>query len=540
MSELRLYIATAMHLKPSQIFYRIWRKLGGNTPLRRGFISRPDVSKANIRSIPVLSELDFDPPFLARFDVDAILNDRVELLHHEEYVDWCESWHMDLSTPLWRFNFHYHEYLLPLAKAYLDTGNERYLNKAKAIIGSWIEACPRSKGGVAWDSYVIAMRVVNWLAFLGELSSELEGDKLFVAQVNESLAEQLVHLSQHLEKDLLANHYLEDLKALVILACYFDDRETLAFSLSVLRKQIGEQILPDGMHFELSPMYHKIILEDLLRTALFLKGYGYSAAELVGDFRLQDMCDVLYSLERNTNRTPLFNDCGDNVSKSRDALLTCARKRFGIAPVYKSELPDAGYAILERETAAGIVKVILDAGMPGPHFAMGHAHCDALSIEVFVRGEPWIVNGGTYAYQDERRLAYKCTLSHSTVRVSGEEQHECWAPFRVALYSEACLLSRDEHSAEGVLTQRGTTVKVRRTVSLGDDGISVCDKACPACTIEVAFLFTGGFPKIDGKVDEIMYAPDFGFADQVERVIMKNNLIETRIPYPISDWEGQR
>ncbi len=534
MPKLRLYVATAMHLKPSQIFYRIWRKLGGNTPLRRGFVSRPDVSKANIKSIPVLPELDFDLAFLARFDVDAILNDRVELLHHEEHVDWHESWHMNLSTPLWRFNLHYHEYLLPLAKAYLDTGDGRYLDKAKAIIKSWIQACSRSKGGVAWDSYVIAMRVVNWLAFLGELSSELEDDEPFVTLANESLAEQLVHLSQHLEKDLLANHYLEDLKALVILACYFDDRETLEFSLSVLRKQIGEQILPDGMHFELSPMYHKIILEDLLRTALFLKGYGYSAAELVGDFRLQDMCDVLYSLERNTNRTPLFNDCGDNVAKSRDALLQCARERFGIEARYKSELPDAGYVLIERETATGVVKVVFDVGSPGPTYAMGHAHCDALSFECFIDGEPWVVNCGTYAYQDESRLRYKATLSHNTILLDGTEQHECWSAFRVARYSVAEIEAVSDTAACGVFFQRRTQSAIHREISIEKDAIRIVDSVGVSSKMESAVIFAYGVPELNGYFASVDYSPEFGEVCRAIRVVREaNGVLETVLHFPV-------
>ena len=33
---------------------------------------------------------------------------------------------------------------------------------------------------------------------------------------------------------------------------------------SILKKELSEQILPDGGHYELSPMYHSIILEDIL------------------------------------------------------------------------------------------------------------------------------------------------------------------------------------------------------------------------------------------------------------------------------------
>lgn len=536
MTKIHLYLSTIAHLKPSQVAYRVWRRLGGKTPLCWGYVPKPDLSKASLECIPTLPELDFDSFFLARFDANALLKSDIELLHHKEHMDWSDSWHAVMSTPLWHFNLHYHEYLLPLAKSFLGSGDARYLEKAKAIIFSWIDSCPKEKGGVAWDPYVISIRTVNWLAFLGELSVELADDISFVGGVNASLAEQFVYLSQHLEKDLLANHFLENLKALVILASYFNDDETLDIALSALREQINEQVLPDGMHFELSPMYHKIVLEGLLRAAAFLKARGCDGDELAKRFRLQDMCDVLYSLERGVSRTPLFNDSGDNVAKGRDALLACARRLFGITPVYKSKLIDAGYAILERETVAGTVKVIFDAGIPGPHQAMGHAHCDALSIEVFVNSEPWIVNGGTYAYQGERRLDYKRTLSHSTVRVGGLEQHECWAPFRVARFSTARLERANAYDVEGILIQTGAVARVRRIVALEEDGILVRDATDSDIGIEASFIFVDKAPWAGDEIDVVPYAPEFGVVRKASRIVFmtSDGLLETRIPYPLS------
>ena len=58
------------------------------------------------------------------------------------------------------------------------------------------------------------MRTVNWLAFLGELSGALSDEVTFFARVSISLAERYVHLSRHLEKDLLVSHCLGNLKAL--------------------------------------------------------------------------------------------------------------------------------------------------------------------------------------------------------------------------------------------------------------------------------------------------------------------------------------
>lgn len=531
MSKLRLYIDTALHLKSSQIAYRVWRRLGGSTRLRLGYVPRVDAAHADISRVPVMPELDFDPAFLARFNLDALLSDKVELLHHEERVDWRESWHAELSTPLWQFNLHYQEYLLPLAKAYLDNGDEFYLSKAKAIVDSWIDACPREREGVAWDPYVISMRVVNWLAFRAELDDALGVDKGFCDRMDSSLVEQYVHLSQHLEKDLLANHYLENLKALVVLACYFDDKETLKLALPILKAQVDEQVLDDGMHFELSPMYQKIVLEDLMRAAIALRVSGFG--EHVETFKLQQMCDCLYSMERGINRTPLFNDCGDNVTKSRDALLLCAREHFGVTPKFHGVLKDSGYCILERQTEAGFIKVIFDAGKPGPTYAMGHVHCDALSFECFVDGDPWIVNCGTYAYQDAKRLEFKRTHSHSTVMVNGEEQHECWAPFRVARYSTGAIEDSETTMARGALLQCSGKCKAVREIVLEAEGLRIVDCLVGNGCAESAFVFARDVPEVDGQVDNVVYAPEFGFCRDSFRIINQyTNSHEVYFAYP--------
>ena len=510
MSKLYLYLSTVSHLKACQIFNRICRKLGWRTPLRCGHMVHTDISKANTYSIPALPELDFDPVFLERFDVDAILNDRLKLLHHEERVNWGESWHACLSTPLWRFNLHYHEYLLPLAKAYIDGGDARYLEKAKGIIDSWIASCPLHRGGAAWDPYVISMRAVNWLAFLGEAADSLAEDEAFVTRANESLVEQYAHLSQHLERDLLANHYLENLKTLVILACYFKDDETLAVALPLLKGQIDEQILPDGMHFELSPMYHKVVLEDLLRTSAFLEVRGYEAHSLVGSFRLQDMCDTLWSLECNTDRTPLFNDSGNNVAKSRDALLACARERFGITPQYRKDFPDAGYYLLEDECAGHKIKVIFDAGKPSPGYASGHMHCDALSFELFVDGKSWIVNSGTYAYQDENRLDLKRTAAHSAPQVEDTEQAELWASFRVARMSSQVSVRLEEKAVFAEITDyKGN--RIRRLIRVEGNRVHVTDSTPCGKTLSAHYHGAkGDFRSVAGAIRQGKYCPDFG------------------------------
>ncbi len=538
LARARLYFDTLRHLKASQVGYRLWRRMGGSTPIRPGHRVRADVDRASISRVPVLSELDFDPAFLGRFDVGALLDNRVELLHHEEKVDWASSWKDDVSTPLWRFNLHYGEYLLPLAYAAKEEPGGAYLEKAKAIVDAWISGNPREAGGVGWDPYVVSMRVTNWLAFCGETRELLGEDTAFVARMNLSLAEQYDHLSLHLEKDILANHYFENLKALVLLSCYFGDEVTLEYVLPLLKEQIDEQILPDGMHFELSPMYHKLMLEGLMRTAAALRSNG-AVGDPVQWCRLQDMCDCLYSLERGVNRTPLFNDSGDNVAKSRDALLGCAHAHFAVQPEFKSAFPDAGYYIMEKEVGEASVKVIFDAGDPGPGYAAAHAHCDLLSFEVFVNGDPWLVNTGTFAYQDERRLVFKGTDAHNAPRYADGEQSECWAPFRMARMARVTGVQWGEGRIEAAMLDcRGR--RISRCLEVRDDTIEVRD------TVEGNARIVSTVHAVEPCATDCFkngclepYAPDFGRLEQSRTLVFEGlGSITYCIPLPCEVHDG--
>ena len=187
LSKGKLYLRTVSHLKPSQVVYRLWRRLGGTTPLRRGHRVKGDPSCADIGRIPLLQELDFDTVFLKRFSPDDIVRGRIELLNCGVSIDWGKPWLCEEMSALWKFNLHYCEFVLPLAKAACGAGSDKYVEGGKDIISSWISVHPRSAGGAPWDPYVISMRVANWLAFYGEARDAIDGDEPFLRKFNDSL-----------------------------------------------------------------------------------------------------------------------------------------------------------------------------------------------------------------------------------------------------------------------------------------------------------------------------------------------------------------
>lgn len=463
MGTLSLYWHTVKYLRPEQIIFRITKKLKMSCGL--GVCAHIEDGGGVVSLLP---QLDFDPVFLKRFPVEELMQDHVTLLHETEKFHWTEIWQFDNRSALWNYNLHYCEYLFPLVKAWKKTNRVCYLDKLKEIIRGWIIQNPKGAGGCGWDAYPISLRLICWLSCYGYLEDDL--DEVFKQEMRNSMAEQYAHLATHLEKHLLGNHYFENLKTLAICGLFFRDYAMTEAALRELKKQCAEQILQDGMHFELSPMYHKIILEDLFRVCAALRQADRQDKEL--EQYLQPMVDVAYSLEEGLERIPLFNDCGNNVAKSLGALLAVSKEKFGIAPVYKAQLPNSGYYIFKN----GDWKLIVDAGQSGPGYLPGHAHCDAMSFELFHQGKPVLVNCGTYAYQCEEREFFRSTAAHNTVMVEGVEQSQCWGNFRMAKRASVNILSVDKCKICMRLVDYRKNI-IQRSIHLGPNGITVKDTA---------------------------------------------------------------
>jgi uncharacterized heparinase superfamily protein len=252
-----------------------------------------------------------------------------------------------------------------------------------------------------------------------------------------SLAAQCRHLAKRVESHLLGNHVFANAKALLFGGLFFEGTEANRWrrkGAAILLREIREQILPDGGHFERSPMYHSIILEDVLDCIHVMRTYeaggdclrerlSPAAAAMLGFLR-----DILH----DDGGLPFFNDTALGISLPPSELAACADRLGVIAPVPDSTRivakPDTGLWVLRGDR----VRMIVDAGRIGPDYLPGHAHCDTLSYEMSVDGRRFVVNSGVYTYQGPERSWFRSTAAHSTVRIDGEEQHEIWAAFRVA------------------------------------------------------------------------------------------------------------
>lgn len=255
--------------------------------------------------IPPISieELDCDARMASRFDVAALERDEFFIINERHRVS-LDRWNVPDASHLWNFNLHYFEYCVPLAARYRSGKNRDDWNRFKSLLCAWMDACPYAQGD-AWHPYTISLRLVNWLICLDLFGDVALEDEAFLQRVKDSMYLQYRHLLANREKHLLANHYFENLKTLLICAIAFEERDVYDSMSVEFARQLDEQILDDGVHFERSMMYHKLVLEGLLRLEAAAGKAGYPLPASMRR-KQQSMLDAMASLERGMGKTPFF------------------------------------------------------------------------------------------------------------------------------------------------------------------------------------------------------------------------------------------
>lgn len=361
---------------------------------------------------------------------DAVAAGRFRFLNREEElaeIDWLGR-HV---SHLWSYNLHYFDYALDLAHAYRASGDARYVRRLEALADGWI-AATRGARGDGWEPYAVSLRVVNWAYALLLLGDAVAPPVR--ARMEESLLAQLGFLERRLELHILANHLQKNLKALVVGGLYFDGpaaRRWLRRGTALLWRELMEQVLPDGTHYERSPMYHAIALGDFLETVDLLRAAGEPVPEECAR-RVARMAEAFGTLSRPSGAIHLFNDAAHGIAPERAWLDGMARRVCGLSipdPRGCLALPDGGY----WGWAGADERLLVDCGEPGPAYQPGHAHCDLLSFELDLAGRAVVVDAGVSGYDGDPLRAYvRGTRAHNTVMVDGREQSEMWGDFRVA------------------------------------------------------------------------------------------------------------
>ena len=373
---------------------------------------------------------------------------------------------------IWELNRHQH--LLVLGRAFWLTGDDRYRANALTQLASWIEANPPLVG-INWASMLeLGFRTLSWIwaihFFVRQPNSDSEP---WLVDVMLALDRQLAHIEQNLSYYFSPNtHLLGEALALYVAGRSLPMLRAASryadLGRRILVEQIGRQLGRDGGHLERSTHYHRYTLDFYLLASIVARitadpvapsfegavsRLGF-VARLLADSRgrlphigdddggmlmpicaraADDVSDSLAEAAALTNRPDLrIADAPEEAHwmLAHPALEPLLERSRSVPPadaIGSAALPDMGYYV-SRSPAGD--HLVVDAGAHGYENG-GHAHADALSMTLSVRGLPLLIDPGTGSYTCDAQVrdTFRSSALHNTVVVDGRSQSVPAGPF---------------------------------------------------------------------------------------------------------------
>lgn len=399
MNKIVLLLNTIKYLKFKQLYFRgfylVRKKLKG--------FNYPFSLESNSQN------LKFD---IVIFNNNSYKNNNFTFLNLSKKFDKID-WNYSKFGKLWTYNLTYFDYL-----------NQKDISKEEGLklIYDFIDNIDSIKDGL--EPYPISLRIINWIKFLSRF--EIKDKK-----IENSLYAQSYILYDNLEYHLLGNHLLENGFALFFAGIYFEDKKLLNKAKEILKSELNEQILDDGGHFELSPMYHQIIFYRLLDSINLLKSNNLNILLEFLEKKASLMPSWLKNITFENGEIPLFNDSANKIAPTSNELFKYASNLK--LKTQNLKLNSSGYRKIKKQN----YECIVDIGKIGPDYIPGHAHADTFNFELYIKNKPFIVDTGISTYEtNQRRNIERSSFSHNTVEINNTNSSEVWGSFRVANRAE--------------------------------------------------------------------------------------------------------
>ena len=260
LAKVRLILGTVIHLKMTQVVYQVYYRIRSKfvSPQSFGHLKSYTPPEERLR----LTKFSWAPAHSQILFQDQNLHFSFLNLEKEFPVKSID-WNFEEYGKLWNYNLNYFDFLF-----------DEHLKPESGLelIEDYCAQWEQLKGGL--EPYPISLRLINWVKFLSFHNIEKE-------EIDQFIFRQFNILRSNLEYHLLANHLLENAFSLLYGAYFFRNNDLYRSANNLLRKELNEQIMKDGAHYERSPMYHQIILYRTLDAINLVKNNPWQDNELL-------------------------------------------------------------------------------------------------------------------------------------------------------------------------------------------------------------------------------------------------------------------
>jgi hypothetical protein len=406
------------------------------------------------------------------WQLEPLTGKRIPLLHWSK-LDYLNADVAGDKKIIWELNRH--QYFMTLGQAYWLTGDERYARGFAAHLEAWMAANP-PKLGINWASSLeVAFRSLAWLWAFHFFKSSPSLSNETCKRAWKFLYLSARHLESYLSTYFSPNTHLTG-EALglfflgIVLPEFKEARRWRDLGSQILVDQLPIHVQRDGVYFEQSSYYHRYTTDFYLHFLLLARANDFQLSPQV-EQSLALLLDHLMYLTRPDGTTPLFGDDDGgrlamlDVRAANDfrgtlaagaVVLHRADYRFvagdaaeellwltgadGLArfdalvpkrPAKTSvAFRDGGYFVMRDNWTPNANYLLFDCG-PHGSLACGHAHADALAIDVAANGRTVLVDPGTCTYTGSKELRdwFRSSHAHNTVTVDDESSSAPNGPF---------------------------------------------------------------------------------------------------------------
>ena len=350
--------------------------------------------------------------------------------------------HTGTYNPEWQLQLNRMYFWNDMALAYLQSKDEKFASAFNCQAYNWITTihCPEKYNahGSAWRTIETGLRLMgSWqTAFEVFRKSPSVADEtlaLMLASMHEQAFHALEHRTSH-------NWLLMELNGTHTFAALFPEFKT---SITLRRKaakyftrEIVKQLLPDGMHNELSPDYHSVCLSCGFMLYNIAQQCG-TLNDLPEEFALMlEKCyDARLQLMTPGFTQPRTNDCftiqtAPSMQKAytlfphrKDFLWAASKGKSGTPPAGGTAsrfLDYAGFIAMRSAWDKDALYLCFDVGPLGE----AHVHQDKLNINIYKGSEELLFDDGGGQYEVSPYRVYgRSAAGHNTILVDNDGQN---------------------------------------------------------------------------------------------------------------------
>jgi hypothetical protein len=208
------------------------------------------------------------------------------------------------------------QHLSILAQAYLLNADRKYPTETVAQIEIWLKNnC--FLWGVNWTCAMeVAIRACNWMWAWWAFKDTPSWTREFNDRFLKSIWQHGWYIEHNLEDKggIRTNHYLSDIVGLLFIGIMFpqfkDAERWKTFGVQELIRCMEEMVYPDGVSFENSTAYHRLVMELFIYSAILCKRNEIVLPEPFWQ-RLEKMYGFIMYCMRPDGRMPMIGDSDD-------------------------------------------------------------------------------------------------------------------------------------------------------------------------------------------------------------------------------------